>query len=151
MSFVHLHVHTQYSILDGAASIEKLFKRAAQDNQVALAITDHGNLYGVMEFLDQSKKTASVKPIVGSEFYVAKESRFDKRGREDQSSYHLVLLAKNLQGYKNLIKLSSYAFIEGTYYKPRIDRELIEKYHEILSAPQLALLVRYPEPLWQEI
>lgn len=139
MSFVHLHVHTQYSILDGAASIEKLFKRAAQDNQVALAITDHGNLYGVMEFLDQSKKTASVKPIVGSEFYVAKESRFDKRGREDQSSYHLVLLAKNLQGYKNLIKLSSYAFIEGTYYKPRIDRELIEKYHENLICSSACL------------
>ncbi len=139
MPFVHLHVHTQYSILDGAASIKNLFKRAAQDNQIALAITDHGNMFGVKEFLDTADKTSSVKPIVGSEFYVSKGSRFDKRGREDQSSYHLVLLAKNLQGYKNLIKLSSYAFIEGTYYKPRIDRELIEKYHENLICTSACL------------
>ena len=139
MPFVHLHVHTQYSILDGAASIKNLFKKAAQDNQIALAITDHGNMFGVKEFLDTADKTSSVKPIVGSEFYVSKGSRFDKRGREDQSSYHLVLLAKNLQGYKNLIKLSSYAFIEGTYYKPRIDRELIEKYHENLICTSACL------------
>ena len=86
MPFVHLHVHTQYSILDGAASIKNLFKKAAQDNQIALAITDHGNMFGVKEFLDTADKTSSVKPIVGSEFYVSKGSRFDKRGREDQSS-----------------------------------------------------------------
>ncbi len=139
MPFVHLHVHTQYSILDGAASIKKLFSRAAQDNQIALAITDHGNMFGVKEFLEAAEKTPSVKPIVGSEFYVAKESRFDKRGREDQSSYHLVLLAKNIQGYKNLIKLSSYAFIEGNYYKPRIDRELLEKYHDNLICTSACL------------
>ena len=139
MPFVHLHVHTQYSILDGAASIKRLFARAAQDNQIALAITDHGNMFGVKEFLEVAQKTPSVKPIVGSEFYVAKESRFDKRGREDQSSYHLVLLAKNIQGYKNLIKLSSYAFIEGNYYKPRIDRELLEKYHENLICSSACL------------
>ena len=128
MSFVHLHVHTQYSILDGAAPIKKLFERAKSDKQLALAITDHGNMYGVKDFLKTAKKYPEVKPIVGCEFYVSKEGRFLKRGREDQSSYHLILLAKNIRGYKNLIKLTSYAFIEGYYYKPRIDRELLEKY-----------------------
>lgn len=128
MSFVHLHVHTQYSILDGAAPIKKLFERAKSDKQLALAITDHGNMYGVKDFLKTAKEYPEVKPIVGCEFYVSKEGRFLKRGREDQSSYHLILLAKNIRGYKNLIKLTSYAFIEGYYYKPRIDRELLEKY-----------------------
>lgn len=139
MPFVHLHVHTQYSILDGAASIKRLFKRAQEDNQIALAITDHGNMFGVKEFLEVADKHEGVKPIVGSEVYVSKGSRFDKRGREDQSSYHLVLLAKNYEGYRNLIKLSSYAFIEGNYYKPRIDRELIERYHENLICSSACL------------
>jgi len=128
MPFVHLHVHTQYSILDGAASIAKLFKKASEDKQVALAITDHGNMFGVMEFLTAAQGFPDVKPIVGCEFYVSKEGRFLRRGKEDQSSYHLILLAKNHQGYKNLIKLTSYAYIEGFYYKPRIDRELLEQY-----------------------
>lgn len=139
MSFVHLHVHTQYSILDGAAPIKKLFKRASEDNQTALAITDHGNMFGVMEFLTVAQKFPDVKPIVGCEFYVSKEGRFLRRGKEDQSSYHLILLAKNYKGYKNLIKLTSYAFIEGFYYKPRIDRELLEKYSDNLICSSACL------------
>jgi len=128
MAFVHLHVHTHYSILDGAASIPKLFAKASDDKQIALAITDHGNMFGVKEFLDCASKYPDVKPIVGCEVYVAKGSRFSKKGKEDQGSYHLVLLAKNYEGYKNLVKLSSNAFIEGFYSKPRIDRELLERF-----------------------
>ncbi|MFA6334133.1 MAG: DNA polymerase III subunit alpha [Bacteroidales bacterium] len=147
MSFVHLHVHTQYSILDGAAPIKKLFKRASEDNQVALAITDHGNMFGVKEFLDASKGFPNVKPIVGCEFYVSKEGRFLRRGKEDQSSYHLILLAKNYSGYKNLVKLSSYAFIEGYYYKPRIDRELLEKYSANLICSSACLAGEVPRAI----
>ena len=110
MSFVHLHVHTQYSILDGQSRIGDLIDAAVADSQPALAITDHGNMFGVKEFLDTvKKKKAPIKPIVGSEFYVAENSRFERKGREDQSSYHLILLAKNETGYHNLIKMSSKA------------------------------------------
>ena len=131
MSFAHLHVHTQYSILDGQSKIGDLIDTAVANGQPALAITDHGNMFGVKEFLDTvAKKKAPLKPIAGSEFYVAGASRFDRKGREDQSSYHLIMLAKNMEGYHNLIKLSSKAYIEGFYYKPRIDHELIEQYHE---------------------
>lgn len=131
MSFAHLHVHTQYSILDGQSKIGDLIDTAVANSQPALAITDHGNMFGVKEFLDTvAKKEAPLKPIVGCEMYVAGNSRFDRKGREDQSSYHLIMLAKNMDGYHNLIKLSSKAYIEGFYYKPRIDHELIEQYHE---------------------
>ena len=131
MSFAHLHVHTQYSILDGQSKIRDLIDTAVANGQPALAITDHGNMFGVKEFLDTvAKKEAPLKPIVGCEMYVAGNSRFDRKGREDQSSYHLIMLAKNMDGYHNLIKLSSKAYIEGFYYKPRIDHELIEQYHE---------------------
>ena len=131
MSFAHLHVHTQYSILDGQSKIGDLIDTAVANGQPALAITDHGNMFGVKEFLDTvAKKNAPLKPIVGCEMYVAGNSRFDRKGREDQSSYHLIMLAKNMDGYHNLIKLSSKAYIEGFYYKPRIDHELIEQYRE---------------------
>ena len=131
MSFAHLHVHTQYSILDGQSKIGDLIDTAVANGQPALAITDHGNMFGVKEFLDTvAKKEAPLKPIVGCEMYVAGNSRFDRKGREDQSSYHLIMLAKNMDGYHNLIKLSSKAYIEGFYYKPRIDHELIEQYRE---------------------
>ena len=104
MSFAHLHVHTQYSILDGQSKIGDLIDTAVANGQPALAITDHGNMFGVKEFLDTvAKKNAPLKPIVGCEFYVAGASRFDRKGREDQSSYHLIMLAKNMQGYHNLI------------------------------------------------
>lgn len=147
MAFVHLHVHTQYSILDGAANITKLFAAAAADNQTALAITDHGNMFGVKSFLETASKFPSVKPIVGCEVYVAKGSRLSKRGREDMANYHLVLLAKNCQGYKNLVKLTSNAFIDGFYSKPRIDRELLEQYSEGLICSSACLGGEIPQAL----
>ncbi len=132
--FVHLHVHTQYSVLDGMSSISDLFKKAKADGQTALAITDHGNMFGVKEFLKTAKKFPEIKPIVGCEVYVNPEGRLVKRGKEDQSANHLILLAKNMAGYKNLIKLVSIGYVEGMYYKPKIDHELLEKHHEGLIA-----------------
>ena len=127
--FVHLHVHTQYSILDGASAIKPLIKRAKALGMPSLAITDHGNMFGVKEFHDAAVKEG-VKPILGCEVYVATGSRFDKkRGREDRG-HHLILLAKNLTGYHNLAKMVSYAFTEGYYYHPRVDKELLRTYHE---------------------
>lgn len=127
--FVHLHVHTQYSILDGASAIKPLIKRAKVLGMPSLAITDHGNMFGVKEFHDAAVKEG-VKPILGCEVYVATGSRFDKkRGREDRG-HHLILLAKNLTGYHNLAKMVSYAFTEGYYYHPRVDKELLRTYHE---------------------
>jgi len=132
--FVHLHVHTQYSVLDGMSSITGLFEKAKADGQTALAITDHGNMFGVKEFLKTAKKFPEVKPIVGCEVYVNPEGRFVKRGKEDQSANHLILLAKNMTGYKNLVRLVSMGYVEGMYYKPKIDHELLELYHEGLIA-----------------
>lgn len=127
--YTHLHVHTQYSILDGASSIKELFAKAKADGQVALAITDHGNMFGVKEFLKEAKK-ADVKPIIGCEVYVARNSRLDKQGKEDQRGNHLILLAKNKTGYYNLAKLVSLGFIEGFYSRPRIDKEILFQYKE---------------------
>ena len=121
MAFVHLHVHTYYSILDGAAPISSHFQKAQEDNQPALAITDHGNMFGVKEFLKVAKGFPDIKPIIGCEVYVNPEGRFTKRGKEDQSAHHLILLAKNLAGYYNLVKLVSLGYTEGFYYKPKID------------------------------
>ena len=115
-SFVHLHVHTQYSILDGAAFIPKLFDKAEADNQPAMAITDHGNMFGVKEFLNTAQQYPSVKPIIGCEVYLAPEGRLLKKNKEEATTCHLVLLAKNHDGYLNLIKLVSQAWIEGVYY-----------------------------------
>lgn len=129
--FTHLHVHTQYSILDGAAAIKKLVARAGELEMTALAITDHGNMFGVKEFHDAANK-AGIKPILGCEVYVAAKTRFDKTDKDDRGGDHLILLAKNLNGYHNLVKLVSYAWTEGFYYNPRIDKELLEKYHEDL-------------------
>jgi len=131
--FIHLHVHTQYSILDGATHIPKLVSRAKELNMPALAITDHGNMFGVKKFYDETRKNG-IKPIIGCEVYLAPNSRHDKTDKEDRNRFHLILLAKNQQGYKNLIKMVSLAYIEGFYYKPRIDWELIEKYHDNLIA-----------------
>ncbi|MCF7795021.1 DNA polymerase III subunit alpha [Patescibacteria group bacterium] len=129
MSFVHLHNHTHYSLLDGLTKIDELVKRAKDQGSPAVAITDHGNLYGAIEFYQTCKKEG-IKPIIGVEAYLAKASRLDKNTREDARSFHLVLLAKNNTGYHNLIKLVTKAHLEGFYYKPRIDWELLEKYHE---------------------
>ncbi len=132
MSFVHLHVHTQYSILDGMSDISKLFKRADELGMPGLAITDHGNMFGVKEFSDIAKKFPNVKPIIGCEVYVTTHYDHKLKDNEHKRYYHLILLAKNHEGYKNLMKLVSLGHIEGMYYKPRISHELLEKYHENL-------------------
>src|SRR6187200_2575344 len=141
MSFVHLHCHSEYSLLDGANRIDDLIERALELEQPALAITDHGNLHAAWGFQEKAKK-AGVKPIIGMEAYVAPGDR-RLRARPAPGAkpyYHLVLLAQNATGYKNLVKLSSLAFTEGFYTKPRVDRELLAKYSEglIVSSACLA-------------
>ncbi len=131
-AFTHLHVHTEYSLLDGSAKIKELIERAKQLDMKALAITDHGVMYGVIDFYKAAKQ-AGIKPIIGCEVYLAHRSRIDKEPI-DLRSNHLVLLAENNEGYQNLIKLVSIGFTEGYYRKPRIDYELLEKYHEGLIA-----------------
>ena len=131
MSFVHLHIHTQYSILDGQASIGGLFERAKELGMPALAITDHGNMYGVKEFLKVAKKYPEIKPIIGCEVYVTRHYDHTLKDTNHRSYYHLILLAKNYTGYKNLMKICSTGHIEGMYYgKPRVSHEIIEKYSE---------------------
>ena len=131
MSFVHLHVHTQYSILDGQASIASLFERAKELGMPALAITDHGNMYGVKEFLKVAKKFPEVKPIIGCEIYVTRHYDHKLKDKDHRSYFHLILLAKNYGGYKNLMKIVSTGHIEGKYYdKPRVSHEVVEKYAE---------------------
>ena len=128
-NFVHLHIHSEYSLLDGANRIKDIPVRAKELGMKAIAITDHGVMYGVIDFYKACKKEG-IKPIIGCEVYVAPRSRFDKEPGVDKQYYHLILLAKNNQGYKNLSKLVSIGFTEGYYYKPRIDLEVLEKYHE---------------------
>ena len=132
MSFVHLHVHTQYSILDGQSAIEDLFNRADELGMPGLAITDHGNMYGVKEFFKFAKKHPDVKPIVGCEVYVSNHYDHRLKDKDHKSYFHLILLAKNYNGYKNLMKIVSTGHIEGMYYKPRISHEVIEKYSKDL-------------------
>ena len=127
--FTHLHVHTQYSILDGASDISDLFTKAKNDGMDAVAITDHGNMFGAKDFHNKARQHG-IKPILGCEMYLAHGSRFDKSDKKDRSGYHLVVLAKNFTGYKNLIKLISYAWTEGFYYTSRIDKELLKQYSE---------------------
>ncbi len=128
--FVHLHCHSHYSLLDGAGKIEKLVERAKELEMPALALTDHGNLFGALEFY-QKATAVQLKPIIGFEAYIATGSRFDKSaGSQKESSYHLTLLAMNPTGYRNLIKMSSLAFNEGFYFRPRIDKELLRQYNE---------------------
>jgi len=155
MSFSHLHVHTQFSLLDGAASIPSLFKKAAKDGQPALAITDHGNMFGAFKFVAEAGKhknddgTPKVKPIVGCEFYVVAD-RFKKTFTRDDKDkrFHQLMLAKNAEGYKNLSKLCSLGFMDGFYSKyPRIDKELIVKYHEGLIATTCCLGASVPQAI----
>ena len=129
MDFVHLHTHTEFSLLDGANKIKELPARAKELGMKAMAITDHGVMFGVVDFYKECKKVG-IKPIIGCEVYVAPRTRFDKESNIDNKYSHLILLAKNEIGYKNLSILVSMGFIEGFYYKPRIDLELLEKYHE---------------------
>src|SRR3990167_7477791 len=133
MSFVHLHNHTEFSLLDGMARVEESIQKAKELGMPALAITDHGALYGAFKFFLKAKEYG-VKPIIGVEAYKAKNSRFDKQISIDRDQNHLILLAKNLNGYQNLMKLVTQAHLEGFYYKPRIDFDLLEKYGEGLIA-----------------
>ncbi|MBN2757943.1 MAG: DNA polymerase III subunit alpha [Bacteroidales bacterium] len=138
--FTHLHVHTQYSILDGAASIKGLIEKAKADNMKAIAITEHGNMFGVKEFHNTARK-AGIKPILGCEAYISKRNHTDKdkNNELDKKRNHIIILAKNLKGYHNLIKLISKSWIDGYYYKPRIDKELLFKHHEGLIVSSACL------------
>jgi len=129
MDFAHLHVHTEYSLLDGAARIDDLIDRALELDMSSVAITDHGVMYGVVQFYKQAKKKG-LHPVIGCEVYMAKRSRFQKDPIKDKGNYHLILLAENNKGYENLMKIVSKSFIEGFYYKPRIDYELLKEYSE---------------------
>lgn len=129
MQFTHFHVHSQYSILDGAASIPGLIEKAKADGQTALALTDHGNMFGIKLFYDTCRQKG-IKPILGCEAYVARVSLYNKEKPIDRSGEHLIILAKNLTGYLNLVKLCSTAFCDGFYYRPRIDKTQLEKHHE---------------------
>lgn len=134
MSFVHLHVHTQYSLLDGANQLNPLLTQIQHFGQPAVAMTDHGNLFGAIDFYEKAK-AHGVKPIIGCEAYLAPGSRRQREGLLAHNDYyHLILLATNLTGYRNLIKLSSKAYLEGFYYKPRMDKELLQEHHEGLIA-----------------
>ncbi|MAD80951.1 MAG: DNA polymerase III subunit alpha, partial [Planctomycetaceae bacterium] len=128
--FVHLHCHSHYSLLDGASSLDNLVTRAKQRGMNALALTDHGNLHGALEFYRKAK-TVDINPIIGYEAYIAPGSRLKKEaGNMKEASYHLTLLAKNRIGFKNLLKLASAASLEGFYFKPRIDKELLQEHNE---------------------
>ena len=130
MKWVPLHVHSQYSILDAAAPIDEIASQAAAFGMPAVALTDHGNLFGAVEFY-KACKDVKIKPIMGCEFYVAPNSRFEKKKEPgNRYSYHITLLAKNSQGYQNLCRLSSLGYLEGFYYNPRIDNELLKKYSQ---------------------
>ena len=144
--FVHLHVHTEYSLLDGACRIKKLIQRAKDLGQDAVAITDHGVLYGAIDFYKEAK-AKGIKPIIGCEVYVAPRTRYDKIHKVDTSPYHLVLLCENETGYQNLIKMVSRSFTEGFYFKPRIDRELLKQHHEGLIALSACLAGEVPRAL----
>src|SRR5512143_1716131 len=154
--FVHLHLHTEYSLLDGAISLDKLIKKAKDLKMPAVAVTDHGNLFSALDFYLKASKSG-IKPIIGCEIYVAPGSRFDKTapaGQNEEASYHLILLARNRQGYKNLVKLVTAAYLEGFYYKPRIDKDLLRAHSEGLiglsaclggEVPTLLLQGRYED------
>ena len=138
MAFTHLHVHTVFSLLDGASKIPELIKRAKELGQTSIAITDHGNMYGAIEFY-KTAKSEGIKPIIGCEVYVSPRRRYDRESQFDRENRHLILLCKNETGYKNLMKLNSIAWTEGFYSKPRIDHESLKKYHDGLIAMSACL------------
>ncbi len=146
MGFTHLHLHTEYSLLDGCCRINKLIDAVAARGQTAVAITDHGVMYGVIDFYKAAKKKG-IKPIIGCEVYVAPRSRFDKQKPLDSKYSHLVLLCENNEGYQNLIKLVSAGFTEGFYSKPRVDRELLKRYHGGLIALSACLAGEVPHAI----
>ncbi len=146
MGFTHLHVHTEYSLLDGSSKITEIVKQAKALGMENLAITDHGAMYGVIDFYKECK-AQGIHPVIGCEVYVAERSRFQKEGRSDAEYYHLVLLAETQQGYENLIKMVSLGFIEGFYYKPRIDLDLLRENHEGIIALSACLAGAVPRAL----
>ena len=136
--FVHLHVHTQYSLLDGMIRLEDLFQKAREYKMPAVAITDHGNMFGAIDFY-QRAYNYGIKPIIGAELYVSPKSRFEKSYAPGETAHHLIVLVKNMQGYKNLMKLTSAGFLEGFYYRPRVDKELLKECNEGLIAASACL------------
>ncbi len=147
MDFTHLHVHTEYSLLDGSNKIEEYVSRVKELGMDSAAITDHGAMYGCIDFY-KAAKAAGIRPILGCEVYVAPGSRFDRDvGDQEDKYYHLVLLAENNTGYANLMKVVSRGFVEGFYYKPRVDMELLEEYHEGLIALSACLAGEVPRYL----
>ena len=150
MAFTHLHVHTEYSLLDGSGKISEMLPRAKELGMDSLAITDHGVMYGVIDFYRKAQETG-VKPIIGCEIYVAPGSRFDReQSKGDDRYYHMVLLAENDQGYRNLMKIVSLGFLEGYYYKPRVDYEVLEEYHEGLIALSACLAGEIPNRILKD-
>ena len=129
MAFAHLHVHTEYSLLDGACRLNGLLRRVKELGQTAVAVTDHGVMYGLIEFYKAAKEEG-IRPILGCEAYVAARTRHDKTHGLDNHHHHLVLLCENNVGYENLVRLISHSWTDGFYGKPRVDRELLERYHE---------------------
>jgi len=144
--FVHLHVHTHYSLLDGLTRIEALVQRAKEFQMPAVAMTDHGNLFGAVEFHVAACK-AGVKPIIGLEAYLARGDRRSREGADAKSSFHLLLLAMNLKGYQNLIRLATLAYLEGFYRKPRIDKAILREYSEGLICTSTCLSGEIPRAL----
>ncbi len=148
--FVHLHCHSQYSLLDAASKVPQLIKRAVELKFPAIAMTDHGNLFGAISFYQEAMKQG-IKPIIGIEAYIAPQSRFDKTAHGiKEASFHITLLCKNEIGYKNLLKLTTASYLEGFYYKPRIDKELLKKHHEGLIALSGCLKGEVPYNTWNE-
>ena len=143
--FAHLHIHTEYSLLDGACRIDQLMERVKECGQTAIACTDHGVMYGCVQFYKAAKK-AGIKPIIGCEVYVATRTRYDKVNKIDGNN-HLILLCKNETGYKNLIKMVSAGFVEGFYSKPRVDKQLLEQYHEGLICLSACLAGEIPQAI----
>src|SRR5258708_6550033 len=146
--FVHLHNHSEYSLLDGLSKIKDMVRRAKELNMKALAITDHGNLYGTINFYKTCLEEG-IKPIIGCEIYISKRTRHDKEAGVDSDSNHLILLAKNEVGYRNLMKIISVSNLEGYYYRPRSDEELLKQYHEGLICLSACLNGYVSDPLMQ--
>jgi len=145
--FTHLHLHSQYSLLDGAISFDKLLRRCKELEMETIAVTDHGNMFGAVEFYTKAR-SAHIKPIIGIEAYVAPRSRFDRQKCSiSDAAYHLILLAENNTGYRNLLKLASAGFTEGFYYRPRIDKEILAEFSEGLLATSACLKGEIPAQL----
>ncbi|MDD2353061.1 MAG: PHP domain-containing protein, partial [Atribacterota bacterium] len=148
INFVHLHVHSEYSLLDGACRIKDLISKAKKNNMPALALTDHGVMYGVINFYKEAVAN-KIKPIIGCEVYVAPKSRKDKSNGKKESPSHLILLVKNKEGYQNLLQLVTKSFLEGFYYKPRIDKDILKKYSKGLIGLSACLKGEVPRMILQ--